>query len=176
MLCVGVSRAAHFAPGLMFGMHGDYEPRGRLQLERAGRRIALTSATLLVVSLVAWVVSIPVAHAAAHTDASFATLALDAALGGTASVGMQTIAFGLVPLLFLDGHVMCRWHRGWWLAFWGTGLGWLSLVVINPAIWHQPGYGISTLWLAGLFAFELLVAVGLWSYFVIRGRARTSYA
>lgn len=170
-ICVAVSRIGHFAPGLMFGMHGDYEPRGRMSLEHAGRRIALTFGALLLIGLVAWVASIPLAHAAARRDAGFVTLALDAGVAGIACAGVQTIAFGLVPLVFLDGHVMCRWRPGWWFALWSLGLAWLALVVINPAIWHQPQYPIATGWLAGLLAFQAVVAIGLWSFFAARGSA-----
>ncbi len=46
VLCVAVSRIAHFVPGLMLGMAGDYEPRRALDLEHLGCRTAFTSLCL----------------------------------------------------------------------------------------------------------------------------------
>jgi len=92
----------------MFRMAGDYEPRRPLPLEHRAARIALTYTLLLVISLSAWFASIPLAHAAEEAGASTAVLVLDAALGALGLAGIQTIAFGLVPLMFLSRQ---RWRE-----------------------------------------------------------------
>lgn len=174
VLCVLASRLAHFVPGVMFGMSGDYESRRPLPLEHLGRRITLTYGLLLAISLTAWCASIPVAHAAAERGASFGVLMLDAALAILAVGGMQGIAFGLVPLTFLDGDSLARARPWVWRGLWGSGLLWLAVVVINPALTHQGHKSASVTWLVALLAFQSLVAVGLWSYFVVRRRGGSS--
>jgi len=176
-LCVSVSRLAHFVPGLMLGMAGDYEPDSPVELEHRARRIAMTDASQAIISLGAWVASIPVSAAAARPTAGFAILTLDAALSVIAVAGMEILVFTLIPLTFLDGHALMNWRRRVWLALWGTGVVWFSLVVINPAISApEGGRRASVGWLASLLALELIIAFGLWSYFVARERRRRATA
>jgi hypothetical protein len=151
-------------------MAGGYQPRRPLDRVHAGRRIVLTYGLLLAVSLAAWVASIPVAAAAERDTASALVLTLDAALAVLALGGMQTVVFGLVPLMFLDGDDVYRWRKGIWLGLWSIGLLWLAVVVINPALSHQQGDEASLAWLGGLLAFQMIVALGLWSFFVARRR------
>ena len=171
IVCVAVSRLAHFVPGLVFGVSGGYQPKRPLGVAHAGRRILLTYGLLLAFSLTAWVLSIPVSRAADEVGASALTLTLDAALAVLALGGMQTVVFGLVPLMFLDGDDLLRWRRSVWLGLWSIGLLWLAIVVINPALSHQSGEDASLAWLCGLLAFQSIVAFGLWSFFVARRRS-----
>ena len=76
--------------------------------------------------------------------------------------GMQTVVFGLVPLMFLDGDDLLRWSKTVWLGLWSVGLLWLAVVVVNPALSHQSGDNVSIAWLCGLLAFQAIVAFGLW--------------
>jgi Tol biopolymer transport system component len=170
VLCVILSRVAHFIPGVLFGMAGEYEPRGHMATEHAGRRVLWTYSALATIGLTAWFASIPVAHAAEHEGASFALLAADAALAVIAIAGMETVVFGLVPLVFLDGHYLIRWRRSVWFALWSVGALWLAIVVVNPALSHHGEEEASIAWLAGLLAAQALVAVSVWAFFVVRGR------
>jgi hypothetical protein len=171
IVCVAVSRIAHFVPGLVFGMSGGYEPRRPLSVVHAGRRTLLFYLWLLAISLTAWATSIPIARAADHAGASAVVLTLDAALAVIALGGMQSVVFGLVPLMFMDGEDLYRWRRSVWLGMWSVGLLWMAIVVINPALSHHSGDEASIAWLAGLFAFQAVVAVCLWSFFVARQRS-----
>lgn len=126
---------------------------------------------MLAISLTAWAASIPIARAADHTGASAVVLTLDAALAVIALGGMQSVVFGLVLLMFMDGEDLYRWRKSVWLGLWSVGLLWMAIVVINPALSHHSGDEASVAWLAGLFAFQAVVAVGLWSFFVARQRS-----
>lgn len=171
MVCVAVSRVAHFVPGLIMGLTGDFEPERRLELHHLGRRAAFTCTVLLVISLGAWLASIPLAAAAAEPGAGFATLTLDAALAVIAVGGMETLVFTLAPFAFLDGHDLFHWNRRIWLALWGTGAIWVSVVIVNPAISHYEGKARASVgWLASLLALQALIAVSLWAYFATRRR------
>lgn len=170
MACVAVSRLANFVPGLLFGMAGDYESRRPLSAAQEAAASTWFYSVLLVLGLGAWFASIPVADAADGAGAGFVVLALDAALAVVAIGGMQAVAFGLIPLMFLDGAVLFRIRRGTWLTLWTIGLLWLAIVVINPALSHHGEQEASVAWLAGLLAFQGLVAGALWSFFVMRRR------
>jgi hypothetical protein len=114
------------------------------------------------ISLAAWAASIAIGNLAARPSASFWVLTLDAALKVIALWGMEMLVFVLVPLAFLDGHDLYRWRPRLWLALWGSGLVWFSLVVLNPAISHpEGGQRASLLWLTSLFALEMVLAFGL---------------
>ena len=168
--CVAVSRLAHLAPGLLLGMAGDYEsrrPRTPAEDAAAG---TVTYGVRLAVSLTALVASIPVARAAEDTAASSGMLALDTALTVIALVGMQSVVFALIPLMFLDGYNLLRERRGVWFAYWGTGILWVAVVVINPALSHQGEREASVPWRAGLLAFQALITVGFWAFFLMRRR------
>jgi hypothetical protein len=169
--CVAVSRFAHFVPGLIFGMAGDYEPDRRIELEHRGRRIARTLSSLAAISLLAWVASIPAGNAAERPNATFAVLTLDAALSVIAVTGMQTLFFSLTPLVFLDGYDLRAWRPRLWFLLWASGALWFSLVVLNPALSHPVGETRASLaWLAGLLVAETIIAMSLWSFFALRGR------
>ena len=170
-LCVTVSRLGHFVPGLMLGISGDFEPSREITLEHRGRRVAHRVLILMVLGLSAWVASIPVSDAAAEPGAGFWLLTLDATLSVVAVAGIETLVFTLAPFAFLDGYELYRWNRRLWAAVWGTGVLWFSLVVLNPALSHYEGEArASATWLASLLALELVIAFGLWGFFVVRGR------
>lgn len=168
--CVAVSRLAHLAPGLLLGMAGDYESRRPMTPAEDAAAGTVTYGVRLAVSLTAWVASIPVARAAEETAASSGMLALDTALTVIALVGMQSVVFALIPLMFLDGYNLLRERRGVWFAYWGTGILWVAVVVINPALSHQGEREASVPWRAGLLAFQALITVGFWAFFLMRRR------
>ncbi|MEA2126339.1 MAG: hypothetical protein QOI80_3121 [Solirubrobacteraceae bacterium] len=175
IVCVSVSRLAHFVPGLIFGMAGDLEPHRPLTLEDNGRATARAGTAMLLLSLSAWVLSIPVGRSAAHADASFGLLTLDATLAVIAVSGMEYLVFMLAPFVFLDGYDLARWRPAVWATLWGTAVLWLSLVILNPALNHYQGEAKASIaWLGGLLAFEVFAAFALWAFFVARNRARTS--
>lgn len=172
MVCVAVSRLAHFIPGLIMGMPGDYHTEDQLELDHRARRIAWTDCSLAVVSLIAWGLSVPIGNAAARPHASFLVLTLDAMTAVIAVAGMETLFFTLIPLAFLDGQLLRSWRPRVWFGLWAAGALWFSLVVLNPALStpEQQAHA-SIAWLAGLLALELVIAMGLWTFFLLRERA-----
>lgn len=171
LVCVTVSRMAHFVPGLIFGLAGDLELRKPVALEHLGRAVMRTATCLLAISLSAWVLSIPVGRAAA--DGGFALRTLDAMLAVIAVAGMEWLLFMLAPFAFLDGYDLFRWRPAVWAAIWGTSVAWFCIVVLNPALSHYQGEAHASFgWIVGLLVFEAVVAFGLWAFFVAHNRAR----
>jgi hypothetical protein len=79
-------------------------PKGRAA--RIGVLLAL-----VVLALGAWLLWIPVGHAAADPDASMGTLVLDALLSGTFIAGLEGQLFVLIPLKFMGGETLYGWSR-----------------------------------------------------------------
>jgi Zn-dependent protease len=173
VLCVVVSRVAHFVPGLIFGVSGDYEMRGQVEAADRARSIVSHVTTLIGIAMVAWILSVPVGHAASEPEGGFAIHVLDAALATIAVGAMEVLVFSMTPFQFLEGYHVFRWNKLVWASLWGFGVLWCALVLLNPALAHDEGAAEASVgWLLALFGFEMLVAVAFWSFFVVRNRRR----
>jgi hypothetical protein len=166
---VVMARLAHFIPGVVLGTVAEYEPAKKLSVRTAGIRVATTYAVLMVLGLAAWFAWIPVEHAAAKEGASSLILILDSALAITFVSGLESVAFGLLPLTFLDGEDLFTWHKGLWAALWGAAVVWFSIVIVHPALstyGHLSGTG--AVWFVLLFSSLMIIALTTWAYFRIR--------
>ena len=117
-----MARLAHFIPGVILGTVAEYEPAKKLSTRTAGIRVATTYGVLILLGLVAWFAWIPVEHSASHEGASSLTLILDSALAITFVSALESVAFGLLPMTFLDGNDLFRWSKAIWGAMWGAAL------------------------------------------------------
>jgi hypothetical protein len=168
---VVMARLAHFIPGVVLGTVAEYEPAKRLSVRTAGIRVATTYGVLIALGLAAWFAWIPVEHAAAEEGASSLTLILDSALAITFVSALESVAFGLIPMTFLDGNDLFRWRRGLWAAMWGGALLWFSVVIMRPALstyGHHAESSSGVFWFVLLFSSLMVVALATWAYFRIR--------
>ena len=166
---VVMARLAHFIPGVVLGTVAEYEPAKPLSVRTAGIRVAVTYGALMVLGLAAWFAWIPVEHAASKEGASNLTLILDSALAITFVSGLESVAFGLLPMRFLDGKDLFRWHKGMWAAMWGGAMVWFSIVILHPALsTYSEESGHHAFWFVLLFSTLMLVALTTWAYFRIR--------
>jgi hypothetical protein len=164
-----ISRLAHFLPGVVLGTLAEYEPGKHLSRRTAGLRVLITYSVLLALGGAAWFAWIPVEHAAAKEGASSLTLIGDAALAVTFVTGLESVVFGLIPLKFLDGNDLYVWHKGAWLALWGVGLYWFSVVILHPALsTYNEVSGAGAFWFGILFGSLMIVAMSTWGYFRAR--------
>ena len=163
---VVLSRLAHFLPGVVIGTVAEYEPTKRLNRRTAGIRVANTYGALLLIGLIAWFAWIPVEHAASHEGASSLTLILDSALAIIFVSSLESAAFGLIPMKFLDGNDLFVWRKGLWAAMWGASLLWFSIVILNPALSTYSHLSTTkAIALAILFGGLMFGAVATWGYF-----------
>ena len=171
---VVMARLAHFLPGVVLGTVAEYKPVKELSVRTAGMRVAFTYGALIVLGIGAWFAWIPVEHAASEEGASNLTLILDSALAITFVTALESIAFGLIPMKFLDGQELFRWKKGIWSAMWGASLLWFALVVLNPALGTYGHHSESSFWIiAILFSSLMIVALSTWAFFTVRS-ARTA--
>jgi hypothetical protein len=173
---VVMARLAHFIPGVVLGTVAEYEPAKRLSVRTAGIRVATTYGALIVLGLAAWFAWVPIEHAAAKEGASSLTLILDSALAITFVSALESVAFGLIPMTFLDGNDLFRWHKGLWATMWGGALVWFSVVIMHPALSTYQEHGHARLvWFVLLFSTLMVLALATWALFRIR-EARASAA
>ncbi len=164
-----MARLAHFLPGVVLGTVAEYEPAKKLSVRTAGIRVAVTYGVLMVLGLAAWFAWIPVEHAAAKEGASSLTLILDSALAITFVSGLESVAFGLIPMKFLDGNDLFTWRKGIWAAMWGGALAWFSIVIVHPALsTYGELSGTGAIWFVLLFSTLMILALTTWAYFRIR--------
>jgi hypothetical protein len=153
-LFVGVSTAGHLHPAYVYGHLAGSRwsesdpppPRGR------ALQTAASSVALLVLALACWG-----ARAAVTTP-----LASDI-LAGITLVGLNRLAFGLIPVTFLDGNAVASYNRRWWAALYLPVLVAFILLVLLPTARRRPGdvVGVSLL----LFALFAGLSVGVWAWF-----------
>jgi len=173
---VVMARLAHFIPGVVLGTVAEYEPAKPLSVRTAGIRVAVTYGALIVLGLAAWFAWIPVEHAAAKEGASNLTLILDSGLAIIFVSSLESVAFGLLPMRFLDGNDLFTWHKGIWAAMWGGALVWFSIVILHPALsTYSEESGHHVFWFVLLFSSLMFIALTTWAYFRIRD-ARASRA
>ena len=173
---VVMARLAHFLPGVVLGTVAEYEPSKKLSVRTAGIRVATTYGVLMILGLAAWFAWIPVEHAASKEGASSLTLILDSALAITFVSGLESVAFGLIPMKFLDGNDLFTWRKGVWAALWGGALLWFSVVIVHPALsTYGELSGTGAVWFVLLFSTLMVLALTTWAFFRIRD-ARLSRA
>ncbi len=166
---VVMARLAHFIPGVVLGTVAEYEPAKPLSVRTAGIRVAVTYGVLMVLGLAAWFAWIPVEHAAAKEGASNLTLILDSALAITFVSSLESVAFGLLPMRFLDGTDLFTWRKGVWAAMWGGALVWFSIVILHPALsTYSEESGHHVFWFVLLFSSLMVAALTTWAYFRVR--------
>jgi hypothetical protein len=161
-----LSRAAHLLPGVVIGTVAEYEPSRKLNRRTAGIRVANTYGALLLAGLIAWFAWIPVEHAASHEGASSLTLILDSALAIIFVSSLESVAFGLIPMRFLDGNDLYVWRKPLWAAMWGASLLWFSIVILHPALsTYSHLTGTKAIALGLLFGGLMFASLATWGYF-----------
>jgi hypothetical protein len=166
---VVMARLAHFLPGVVLGTVAEYQPAKRLSRRTAGIRVASTYGALMILGIAAWFAWIPVSHAAHEVGASSLTLILDSMLAITFVSALESVAFGLIPMRFLDGNDLYSWHKGLWALMWGAAVFWFALVILNPALsTYEEASGGRAIWLILLFSSLMIVAISTWGYFRLR--------
>ena len=172
-VCVLISRLAGFLPGYLYGLVFGYSFARSLEPKQDGHAGVLGAWWLLACSLVAWVtlgaVRIPGVQ---DTVAGTIALSLLAAIG---IAGIEGIVFSLMPLRFLPGELVYRWHRLRWYLLYGVGLFSFMVILLNPANGYIPAAGAAPYPLAlGLFIAFGVVSVLFWGYFRFRPKPRSA--
>ena len=168
-VCVALSRLVDFQPGYLYGLLAALTFRRQLSQADEGRKAAVTTLAMLVVGVGAWVARTPVGAAAAEPAAGFALFALEAFLGATFLLAVESVFVGMLPLRFLDGGRIFAWSRTAWVTL-STLAAFLVVHVLLTAGDGYVGHGQRTALLAVtvLYVAFGLLSVTFWSYFRFR--------
>lgn len=171
LACVAMSRSVGLQPGLILGTLAGFTIAASLRKEQVGRAAALSAVTLLVIAVIAWVVRSPLV-AAAGPNGAFLPSALDVTLTTIVVTAAQTLAFGMLPLSFLDGAALFAWSKIVWGFFAVLGAFAFVHVLLHPAAGAGSFTGRVT-YLAILLAIYFVVAIGFWAVFRFRANRAT---
>jgi hypothetical protein len=169
VVCVLVSRLAHFAPGYMYGLIAGFVFSRQLTKQEQGRRTAITVAWALLASMVAWLVLSPLQGHVLHGVPGFFWEIVLSSLTSIFLGGIEGMALGLVPMRTLPGAKVFGWSKVAWAGLFGFTL----FVFVHLLLHPQSGFGSSDhptplfTWL-GLFIGFGLVSVAFWGYFRFR--------
>jgi hypothetical protein len=166
-----LSRVLDLTPGYVYGLVLAFTaPAWRgLSVRDEGKAVALGSWLLLALVGVAWAWRIPVGSLVDdHNGDSLGLSFLENLLTQVFVAGVVGLVFGLLPLRFLDGHLLWRWNRYAWTAVYTVVLFLFTLVLLDPV---GAADGVTRdLWLRALalFAGFGLFSVLFWAYFRLR--------
>lgn len=144
--CVLISRLSSFEPGYLYGVIASLAFQGTLPKNEQGHTAALGAVASLAVALAAWLIWVPVGHAASAPGASFAVVLAADLLGSLFVGGLVGNVIGLMPLRFLSGGTLMAWNRAAWAATFGIAVFLLVEVELRPqsASAHPGGAPIVT--------------------------------
>jgi hypothetical protein len=168
--CVVVSRAAHFLPGYLLGAIAGFTFALALTQVEEGRLAARSAVWMLLLSMAAWVARTPVVHAEAR-HAALGLQILDSTLAAVVVAGVEGVAFGLIPIRFLEGEKVMAWSRRGWIAIFGAGVLAFVFILLDPTGSFVGKTSVGPVWstvvLVGSFS---AVTGALWAWFRLRPR------
>jgi hypothetical protein len=169
-VCVVVSRLTNFEPGYLYGVIAGLAFSVQLGRKEQGHDAALASLSVLVVAVVAWALWTPVSRAASHPHPSPGILIADTLLGCLFVSGIVSTVINLVPLRFLSGGTLFKWHRGVWAFTFALALFLLVEVMLLPAARADRLGDAPFVTTAVLFAVFGAVSISFHQYFAQRAR------
>ena len=173
LACVLVSRGTGFQPGYLYGVIAGIVFREALGNRERGHGVALASLATLVLAVVAWAAWTPVATSASHPHANAFVLTADTFLAGLFISGIVGTVVALLPLEFMPGSALARWHRGAWMAVFTVATFLLIQVMLHPAARSRRIPDAPIVTTAVLFGVFGLLSIAFNRYFALRRRRST---
>ncbi|MFI5253977.1 MAG: FGLLP motif-containing membrane protein [Candidatus Limnocylindrales bacterium] len=171
--CVLISRLAGFLPGYLYGLILGYRFARQLDGAGEGRARAVGAIWMLGLAAVAWF-TLGAVRSLGIEGTPAATIA-ESVLAALVVAGIEGVVFGLLPLRFLHGEPIFRWHKWLWGLLYAVGLFGFVAVLINPSAGVlAPSTHTSFLTAVGLFVAFGLASVLFWGYFRFRPAASAS--
>jgi hypothetical protein len=155
LACVLISRLTDFQPGYLYGVVAGVVFSSELVAREEAHVVGLDHLATLTVSVAAWLIWVPVNHAASAADAGWALVLLDDVLGTLVVGGLVGTAINLVPLRFLPGAALWSWRRAAGLTLLLVAVIGVVAILLNPR--DHASHGTHT---ALLTTLVLLVVFG----------------
>jgi hypothetical protein len=161
------TRLAGLQPAIIYGFVGTavFLRPSTMSIEEAGKTAFVPSLLLLCVSLSAWFLVIPLRALNEQTSATIPML-LESIAGGIFIIGLESLAFSMIPVSFMDGEKIWKWNKGIWLLMAGTAtlLFWHVLLNRDAAYGDVASDGAS-MTVIGALAFVLAISFVTWLFF-----------
>jgi DNA-binding beta-propeller fold protein YncE len=168
LACVAISRLANFQPGYLYGVVCMVAFDRKLTPKEHGHTAALSMLAVVLASMLAWLLWLPVNDRATVPGAFAGTIVLDNLLAAVFVGGFVGAAIGLLPLRFLPGGAIKAWSRSVWVALFAiTMFGVVDFIIRSPAASTNHAPLVTT---AVLFILFSGVSVGFREYFARRWR------
>ena len=165
IICVLVSRAINFHPGLIYGFVGSYIAL-TISTELTDKRNAILvlcgTGVVFVICVLAFFARGPLQN---HAVGSWQNI-VDSILAATVAIGLEGLVFLFVPLTFLDGHKVIRWNFWIWLstAFLLTFLFWWIIIIQNRDL-KLAAIQMGAVSMYVLMGLSLTISFGIWLFF-----------
>lgn len=116
IVSVLLSRIADFQPGIVYGFVAAYAvvaSSATFDRKQLGEVVFYPGLALLIVSIVAWILVMPIRHAIQNDDRWW----LDLMEGTSVAIfvgGLEGLFFNMIPITFMDGRKLQQWNVWLW--------------------------------------------------------------
>jgi hypothetical protein len=131
-LCVLISRISNFQPGYLYGIVVSLAFVSTLQDRHNAHLVAISTLSTLAVALSAWVLWIPVNHAALEPGSIFLVVIIDDVLASIFVGGLIGSVISLLPIVGMPGRQLASWRRDAWFGVYALAVFLLLQVELNP--------------------------------------------
>lgn len=151
---VAVSIIGQLQPAYLYGHLAGSRLEGKHDTGNRGPALqtVISCSALLVFGLLCWALR-AVVTVSPWTDI----------LAGVTVVALNRLVFSLIPVRFLDGHMVFRFSRGLWAAVYSVAVLAFLLLVILPAARNAPPSAIGSAVVP--FAIFVALSLGVWGFF-----------
>lgn len=164
-LFVLISRIWALQPGYLYGVVLGVVLIQAVAPQIEGREAAAGATFTLILAVVAWGLLSAVRTAGLPAD-DLVVIVFETALAAIVVAALEAVAFGLMPLRFMPGHVIYRWRRPIWALLWGLSLFGFIHILIGPNSGYLSDLSPEAMFAAfGVFALFGAVSVLFWAYF-----------
>jgi hypothetical protein len=128
------SRLIHFEPGYLYGLVCGVVFVRELPSNEKAHIAGLGILTALVLSVISWMIWIPVNAAAERANAFVGVVLADDILGALFVGGLVGSFFGMIPIRGLPGWTIKQWNVWAWLAGFALCIFGLFQILLRPGI------------------------------------------
>jgi hypothetical protein len=168
-----ISRAIDFRPGVLYGFVASAVLLVPVNLERrqAAESVLIPTIMLLLASLTAWLLLLPLRTMQPTAD-SWALALLEAVAAIVFVAGLEGAFFNMVPIEFMDGATIARWNRGVWaVVFLISGFLFWHLLLNQDKGYLEAFANSKVVAAFAVVALFSVATVTVWTYFYLARRS-----
>jgi hypothetical protein len=171
-----ISRVTNFQPGYLYGVLVGVLFAGPLRRNEQGHLVAVTSSAVLLASVLAWLLWVPVIAFVPPPWAAFGWALLEDFLEGLVVSGLVGLVIALIPLRFLPGEQLALWSRWAWGVTFAVACFALLQIIPRPQSAAVQVTSVPFWTTVGLFLAFGVASVAFWASFRRWGPKPTAHA